>query len=131
MPDKQTNDGANRAFTHGSSGSTADMASDPQKALAEHRHVETSPVRGDGLRILARALERPAEPAVRGRVVGLQPDRFAVFSDRILGLSGVEIRGRETESHHRILRHDLDDLLELGDAIVVRHPSIIVRDGGG
>jgi hypothetical protein len=34
-----------RAFTHGSSGATADMASDPQKAIEEHRHIEAPTTR--------------------------------------------------------------------------------------
>jgi hypothetical protein len=31
---------AKRAFTHGSSGATSDMASDPKRAVEEHRHIE-------------------------------------------------------------------------------------------
>lgn len=42
MAHKQTEEQAKRAFTHGSSGSTADMASDPQKAA---RHIEAPPTR--------------------------------------------------------------------------------------
>jgi hypothetical protein len=41
MPHKQTEEEAQRAFTHGSSGATADMASDPQKAVEEHRHIDS------------------------------------------------------------------------------------------
>ncbi|WP_374472886.1 hypothetical protein [Phenylobacterium sp.] len=40
MPDKQTDDAAKRAFTHGSSGSTADMAVDGDR-LPENRAIET------------------------------------------------------------------------------------------
>ena len=40
MPHKQTEEQAKRAFTHGSSGATADMASDPKKAIEEHRHID-------------------------------------------------------------------------------------------
>jgi len=43
MPHKQTHDEAKRASTHGSSGATADMASDPNKAIEEHRHIDTTP----------------------------------------------------------------------------------------
>ncbi len=43
MPHKQTEDEAKRAFTHGSSGATADMASDPAHAIEEHRAIETTP----------------------------------------------------------------------------------------
>ena len=41
MPNKQTHDEAKRAFTHGSSGATADMATDPHKSIEEQRHIET------------------------------------------------------------------------------------------
>ena len=41
MPHRHHKDEDKRAFTHGSSGSTADMATDPKKALAEQRAVET------------------------------------------------------------------------------------------
>ena len=41
MAHKQTDDKAERAFTHGSSGATADMASDAGRAAQEHRHIET------------------------------------------------------------------------------------------
>lgn len=41
MPHKQTEDEAKRAFTHGSSGATADMAVEGQtKPLDEHRHID-------------------------------------------------------------------------------------------
>lgn len=41
MPHRQTPDEAKRAFTHGSSGATADMATDPRKSIGEQRRVET------------------------------------------------------------------------------------------
>ena len=41
MLKKQTDEKAKRAFSHGSSGATSDMASDPTKAIQEHRTVET------------------------------------------------------------------------------------------
>jgi hypothetical protein len=43
MPHKQTDEEAKRAFTHGSSGATSDMASDPKRAIEEHRHIEETP----------------------------------------------------------------------------------------
>jgi len=39
MPHKQTEQEAKRAFTHGSSGATADMATDPKRSIEEHRHI--------------------------------------------------------------------------------------------
>jgi len=41
MNRKHKDEEAKRAFTHGSSGATSDMASDPNKAIEEHRHIET------------------------------------------------------------------------------------------
>jgi hypothetical protein len=41
MPNKHKDEQEKRAFSHGSSGATSDMASDPEKAIEEHRHVET------------------------------------------------------------------------------------------
>ena len=40
MSHKQTEEQAKRAFTHGSGQAAADMASDPHKAIEEHRHIE-------------------------------------------------------------------------------------------
>ena len=40
MQRKQTEDQAKRAFTHGSSGATADMASDGGSPVREDRHIE-------------------------------------------------------------------------------------------
>jgi hypothetical protein len=34
-----------RAFSHGSSGATSDLASDPQKAIEEHRHINAPATR--------------------------------------------------------------------------------------
>lgn len=51
MPHKQTEEQAKRAFTHGSGQAAADMASDPKKAVEEHRHIEapaTRPVTPSG-----------------------------------------------------------------------------------
>lgn len=60
MPHKQTEEEAKRAFTHGSSGATADMASDCGGAAAEHRHMEGPHA-------------RPAEPLAEGE----KPDQLA------------------------------------------------------
>lgn len=40
MPHRHKDDDK-RAFTHGSSGATADMASDPKKSLREQRSIDT------------------------------------------------------------------------------------------
>lgn len=40
MPPKQTEEEAQRAFSHGSAGAASDMASDPAKAVEEHRHID-------------------------------------------------------------------------------------------
>ena len=69
MPHKQTEEQATRAFTHGSSGSTADMASDPKAAIAEHRHIDTPP-------------SRPAPPAPEGQKVDHMAEREAKAEDR-------------------------------------------------
>jgi hypothetical protein len=45
MRSKQSEQDAQRAFTHGSSGATADMASDPHKAVEEHRHIDAPATR--------------------------------------------------------------------------------------
>ncbi len=60
MPHKQTEEQAKRSFTHGSSGATADMASDAGKAAQEHRHIETPST-------------RPVEPLAEGE----KPDHMA------------------------------------------------------
>ena len=43
MPHKQNEEEAKRSFTHGSSGATSDMASDPNRAIEEHRSIESTP----------------------------------------------------------------------------------------
>ena len=45
MPHKQTEEQAKRAFSHGSSQAGADMASDPKKAIEEHRHIDAPSTR--------------------------------------------------------------------------------------
>ena len=69
MPHKQTEKEAKRAFTHGSSGATSDMASDPQKAIEEHRHIEAPS-------------SRPAEPLPEGEKHDHMAEREAAAEDR-------------------------------------------------
>lgn len=69
MPHRQTEEQAKRAFTHGSSGATADMATDPQKAIEEHRHIETPHT-------------RPAEPLPEDQKVDHMAEREAEAEDR-------------------------------------------------
>ncbi|WP_337188334.1 hypothetical protein [Phenylobacterium sp.] len=69
MPRKQTEEQARRAFTHGSSGATADMASDPDKAIGEHRHIETP-------------ASRPARHLREGEKVDHMAEREAAAEDR-------------------------------------------------
>lgn len=70
MPNKQTEEEAQRAFTHGSSGATSDMASDPRKAVDEHRHFEkTQPT-------------RPVEPLPEGQKHDAMAEREAAAEDR-------------------------------------------------
>jgi hypothetical protein len=69
MAHKQTEEQAKRAFTHGSSGATADMASDPQKAIEEHRHINAPH-------------SRPAEPLPEGQKVDHMAEREAQAEDR-------------------------------------------------
>ncbi|MBU1377793.1 MAG: hypothetical protein KKE02_03890 [Alphaproteobacteria bacterium] len=45
MPNKQTEDQAKRAFSHGSGQAGSDMASDPKKAIEEHRHIDAPTTR--------------------------------------------------------------------------------------
>ena len=40
MPHRQSEDEAQRAFTHGSSGATADMATDKSGGIEEQRHID-------------------------------------------------------------------------------------------
>lgn len=69
MPHKQTDEEAKRAFSHGSSGATADMASDPQKAVEEHRHFDAP-------------ASRPAEPLPEGEKHDHMAEREAEAEDR-------------------------------------------------
>jgi len=69
MPNKRTEDQAKRAFSHGSSGATADMASDPKKAIEEHRHIDSPAT-------------RPATPAPEGEKVDHLAEREAKSEDR-------------------------------------------------
>jgi len=69
MPQKQSDAEAGRAFSHGSSGATSDMASDPSKAIEEHRHVATPHA-------------RPAEPLHEGEKHDHMAEREASSEDR-------------------------------------------------
>lgn len=69
MPHKQTEQEAQRSFSHGSSGSTADMASDPQKAIEEHRHIDAPAT-------------RPVAPPAEGEKVDHMAEREALAEDR-------------------------------------------------
>ncbi len=69
MPHRQTEQEAQRAFTHGSSGATADMASDPTGAIQEHRHIDAPAT-------------RPAEAAPEGEKVDHMAEREAKAEDR-------------------------------------------------
>ena len=69
MPHKQSEQEAERAFTHGSSGATADMASDPKCDIGEQRHVETP-------------ASRPAKPMAEGQKVDHMAEREAKAEDR-------------------------------------------------
>ena len=69
MPHKQTEEQAKRAFSHGSSGATSDMASDPQKAIEEHRHIDAPS-------------QRQVEPMPEGQKVDHMAEREAAAEDR-------------------------------------------------
>lgn len=69
MSRKQTEEQAKRAFSHGSSGATSDMASDPQKAVEEHRSIEAPH-------------KRTVEPAPEGQKVDHMAEREAAAEDR-------------------------------------------------
>jgi len=69
MPHKQTDEEAQRAFSHGSSGATADMATDPAKAIEEHRHIEAPAT-------------RPVEPTPEGKKHDHMAEREASSEDR-------------------------------------------------
>jgi hypothetical protein len=69
MPHKQSDEEAERAFTHGSSGATSDMASDPQKAVEEHRNFDAP-------------ASRPVEPLPEGEKHDHMAEREAESEDR-------------------------------------------------
>jgi hypothetical protein len=69
MSHKQKPEEAERAFTHGSSGATSDMASDPKRAVGEHRAFETPP-------------SRPAAPLPDGEKHDQMAEREAETEDR-------------------------------------------------
>lgn len=69
MAHKQTEKDAERAFSHGSSGATADMASDPQRAVEEHRHIDAPAT-------------RPADPLPEGEKHDHMAQREAEAEDR-------------------------------------------------
>lgn len=69
MPHRQTEEEAKRAFTHGSSAATSDMASDPHKAIEEHRHIEAPAT-------------RPAAPLPSDKKVDHMAEREAEAEDR-------------------------------------------------
>jgi hypothetical protein len=69
MPQKQTEKDAKRAFSHGSSGATSDMASDPHKAIEERRHIDAPPT-------------RPIEPLPEGEKHDHMAEREAGAEDR-------------------------------------------------
>lgn len=69
MPHKQTEEQAKRAFTHGSGQAAADMASDPHKAIEEHRHIEAPTT-------------RPVEPLREGEKHDHMAQREAEAEDR-------------------------------------------------
>lgn len=70
MPHRPTEEQAKRAFTHGSSGATADMATDPRKAaVEEQRHIETPH-------------KRPADPLPDDRKMDHMAEREADAEDR-------------------------------------------------
>ena len=69
MPHKQTEEQAKRAFTHGSGQAASDMASDPKKAIEEHRHIEAPST-------------RPVAPAPEGEKHDHMAEREAEAEDR-------------------------------------------------
>ena len=91
------------------------------KVAGPRRYLQPIPVRRPGLLASSGSLQRPAEPAMGGRVVRLEPDRLRILDDRALGLPGLEVGARQTEPDHWIVRHQLGHLLELGDPITLSH----------
>lgn len=69
MPHKQTEEEAKRAFSHGSGAAASDMASDPKRAIEEHRHIDAPAT-------------RPVEPAPAGEKVDHMAEREAAAEDR-------------------------------------------------
>jgi hypothetical protein len=69
MPHKQSEEEAKRAFSHGSSQAGADMASDPKKAIEEHRHIDAPST-------------RPVEPCPEGQKHDHMAEREAEAEDR-------------------------------------------------
>ncbi len=69
MPHRQTEEEAKRSFSHGSGAAASDMASDPSKAVEEHRHAESPHI-------------RPAEPLPQGEKVDHMAQREAEAEDR-------------------------------------------------
>jgi hypothetical protein len=69
MPQRQTEEQAKRAFSHGSSGATSDMASDPKRAIEEHRHIDAPTT-------------RRAEATPEGEKVDHMAEREAKAEDR-------------------------------------------------
>ena len=69
MPHKQTDEQAKRAFTHGSGGAAADMATDPKRAVEEHRTIEAPH-------------KRRVAPAPEGQKVDHMAEREAAAEDR-------------------------------------------------
>lgn len=69
MPHKQTEEEALRAFSHGSSQAGADMASDPKKAIEEHRSIDAPAT-------------RRVEPAPQGVKHDHMAEREAAAEDR-------------------------------------------------
>ena len=68
MPHKQTEEQAKRAFTHGSGGAAADMATDPKRA-EEQRSVDAPH-------------KRPAQPTPDGHLLPHGPARAPEAEDR-------------------------------------------------
>ena len=58
------------------------------------RHREPLPVRRLGIVAWSGPLQRPAELAMGGGVVRLEPNRLLILEDGALGLPGVEVGAR-------------------------------------
>jgi hypothetical protein len=69
MPNKQNDAEAKRAFSHGSGAAASDMASDPARAIEEHRTVETPHA-------------RRVKPLPEGEKTDHMADREAAAEDR-------------------------------------------------